>query len=1605
MDLLGDIIDNKYKISQKIGEGGMSFVWLAEDLENGGNKAIKILKKDSVSARVEDVLRFKKEAINSSKLEIQGIAKTFSIGQYNNLYYIVMEYIEGESLQKYIEKDYAFTLSEIIEIILNLSNILDKVHKANIIHRDIKPENLIIKKVNSSNNKCFETTLIDFGLARLRSFNFENSTELIGSIYYMSPEQTGFLNKSIDERSDLYSLGIVFYQLIANKLPFIGSNISSVLHQHIAKLPPKIEKVKYDIPLLIEKIIYKLLEKEPDNRYQSAYGLIKDLEKCSNGNFNFEIGFNDNMKKLNFKTVLIGHSKEFDNLKLRLNEALNKKGSFCLISGEGGIGKSKLIEELKISANDEEIIFLSGKCLSKVSTIPYDSIIEALNDYIRFFKFQNEDKKINIKNIIHSNINNLGWVMLNFIPQIIDVLGECPSISNLDSIKEVSRFKNVITDFFKGLCEAHKIIVLIIDDMQWIDEGSLTILKELSTNISNKNMLILGTYRTEEVNNDHKLDKFIKNLLKNKYKLFEYNLNPLDKDNTIKLVSLLIHESENKVVEIAEYIFKKSFGNPYLSIEILKQLVEDKILNYYDDTWKFDKNKYSKFNIPNSVIDIILKKIRKLNDKELLLMEYAAVFGKKLDVDFLLKLIDIDSYIIINLIDKAIDMQFLEYENFKKEKILFPHDRVREAFIKYISNDLKIKIHVKIADILEKDNTNNKHDFDLAYHYLSCSNFEKALKYLYSSGIKSKESYGNYESRDYFLKAIEILERDGKIGSALWVEIIEKLAEVYIIIGESKKAIEILEDSIKFKTDNLHIAKTYKLISQAYFKSGDYQNCEKYTKIGMNLIGIDFPIIKLPVIIGVIKESIKHFFHSLIPKSYFLRERVVDEKYKLAAGFLLYTNWAYGLSNVIKFIRTTLQTLNITESKLGKSYEYASALSTYASLLMAIPLFKSSYNYHNYSIQISKNLNNSLGLAQGYLFLGHCLNWQGNYNDGLHYAKKCIKIYEEIGDLTELGMAINLEVQSYYYQGDYTNAKLAIDRLHENSIRANDTYTLIISNIFYIQYYREIGEFSLAQEYGQKTIDYSYKICDWYNYCYVNLEVGMLYLEMNDTNKALNHLEIAKNYYEQYHFLKQYTILVYIFLAEAYILKYSENKITLTKNEKILELNKIKKMCVYALSATKNWVSHYGNALRVMAQYYILIGNLTKAENLFLESIKINEKINRKYELAKAMYQYEPILSIQNRKKESFEFLESSYIIFKSINSKYYKNKLENKLGISKEQTNSKDRFSKDLRYHQRMSSIMAVSQKISSILDLKILLENIIDIIIEVSGAQNGYILIKNEKSGKMEVTIQKEVSENLDIISANIVNEVLETKEAVITTDASFDDKYSSYNSIIVNNLKSILCIPIKYNNDIKGICFLYNKLSGAVFTKDDINVLNSILTQAAISIENAKLFNIAITDGLTGLITHKHFKYILEKEFERSLRYQRNFALIMFDLDHFKSINDTYGHPAGDKVLVSIAEIAKESFRSADVIARYGGEEFAVILSETDINGVTFAAERFREKVFSTDIFYEQQLIKVTISIGIAFQNKKIKTSLDIIKFADKALYDSKKSGRNKITIYKN
>ncbi|HAR64320.1 MAG TPA: hypothetical protein DCS13_12710 [Candidatus Margulisbacteria bacterium] len=1429
-------IGGRYQLVRRLGMGIASEVWEAEDIQAKNEVVIKLLKEDVSSKYIEDLLRYKKDMEGSVKLEHENLVRVYGAGDYQERQYLVVEKLAGESLDKVLERGKRHSVDEAIEIIKQIGHGIEYLHRSGKVHRDLSTRNVMV------NEGTQEVKVGDYGVAQILELGkIKEENEIVMIFGYMSPEATGVVNKRIDERSDLYSLGIIFYELLTGEKPFKGRDVNRLLHEQVAVVAPSPGSSDRAVPAVISKIVMKLIEKEPELRYQEIGGLLYDLDRYSKGEKSFVVGEKDKKVKLNYQTNLVGRDEELFTVKQLIKEAKGGKGGICLIGGEAGIGKSRLAEEVRGEVFSLEGVVFRGRCVDQVNKIPYLPFKDILNEYLRVLDKLPDAQKAQEIAALKEVVGELGEIILKINSGISSVFENVPKLVPLDPTKDNKRFLMVAADFFCQLMRSNnKVCVLFIDDLQWADEGSLSLMEEICERINQSHLVMLGTYRDNEVDAEHSLSK-IKNKMKDQG-LAEIQLLPFDLNRMNKLIANLLGEAQEKSKELSEYILEKTKGNPFYAINVVRELIDKNAVEWIDGLWEKKWNKIRELIIPTNMVDLILRRINKINDELLNVLIIGAIIGREFDLELLFELIDNDKETIIKLIDEGVGLQLLELSS-ERGKLLFVHDRVRDAFYRKIDRNNIEELHVRIADAIEKINkeTIDKVVFDLAYHYTAGKNKEKSLLYSLPAAAKAKEGYANEEAVKYFEIAIALLEEQQKVGEEVWISAHNETAEVYEVMGKMADAVRIYTALLPYKNTSLDQAAIYRKIGGAWFKLGELNACEESLTKSITLLGEKVPLGKYSEIKFLLKELVVFLYRNLIPPKVKLGN---DNASIITAKEVtqLYLEMAalYSMMNVNKLLWSILRAVNIAESKIGTSKELGLALNMVSIGYVTVGLFKKAEKISDRAIKMLNELDEEVELAKVKMWTGFSYLSSCDYENVLEIEKAAAETLKRIGSMWEYAYTMAWSGTSNMFQGNYKKALECYFIYFNVSTMNKDEHGICCAADMLVRAFVETGDFEKARKYGEKSLQVSEDKKIWYVHCRANADIGLLYLESGDYDLAIQHLEKARDIHRKTgkSFFKDMVVYLYISLADSYIEKYRRDGFGISKSDRKIAIKQIKVAINEALKATKPWPNHHGGSLRIAAKHSALVKNNKAANSYFLKSIAHLESIRRKYELAKTYYEYGRFLHEEIGQKASRPKFDKAFQIFKEINSTAYLERLTHILGIKDVQAESvQDR----LTDRRDLTSIIEVSNNLSSILELDKLLEKIMDVSIEITGAQRGYLYLYSGTERDLSIKVIREVGGESKIndipVCRRVIEKATESENTVLVGDAGEESWLKNDDVVMKYGLKSILCIPLRTRDELIGIVYLDNKLVGGLFTEKKREVLGTILVQASISIENAR------------------------------------------------------------------------------------------------------------------------------------------------------------------------
>ncbi|TAK75810.1 MAG: hypothetical protein EPO11_05030, partial [Gammaproteobacteria bacterium] len=504
-----------YLITEKLSEGTDSFIYRAYRESNQERVMIKISKNEHPSP--EEIARFKHE---SDLLQSLGGSGTVAVKALetdgNQLFLITEEFGTGSLQQILLQRN--LTVEEFLLMALRITEALEKLHQHTIIHKDINPTNILWDEATS------QAKIIDFGAATTLSREVAeiSNPHLMqgGTLYYISPEQTGRMNRGMDYRTDYYSLGVTFYQMVTGVLPFTSDDLGELIHAHIAKMPTPPQEVNTAIPPIISDIIMKLLAKTVEERYQSTYGLKADLRQCleqlqQTDTINpFPLGLKDVSSRFQLSEKLYGREKELKLLFDACYRASQGPAELMLVTGYPGIGKSALVHELYKPLLEKKGYFIAGKFDPFKRNIPYTALAQAIDAMVKQMLLENELQISLWRDRIQKAVESNGQVAIEIVPLLTEIIGEQPPVPALGSSETQHRFHLVFQRLIQALATPEHPLVIFLDDCQWADIPSIQLLEMLLSHPESHHFLILLTYRENEVDANHILTLALNKLKK-----------------------------------------------------------------------------------------------------------------------------------------------------------------------------------------------------------------------------------------------------------------------------------------------------------------------------------------------------------------------------------------------------------------------------------------------------------------------------------------------------------------------------------------------------------------------------------------------------------------------------------------------------------------------------------------------------------------------------------------------------------------------------------------------------------------------------------------------------------------------------------------------------------------------------------------------------------------------------------------------------------------------------------------------------------------------------------------------------------------------------------
>ena len=1351
------------------------------------------------------------------------------------------------------------SLQQFLDFGISISGRLNDIHQKDLIHADIRPGNI---GWDSNAEVCefaepadIEAQLPLFDRARLP---------------YISPEQTGRMNRRVDYRTDLYSLGVVLYQMLVGKPPFVADDPLEMIHIHIASMPPTPHTRRAEVPEQISAIIMRLLQKNADDRYQSAFGLQHDLEQCArqwkkNGSIKpFELGKSDLIGIFQIPQKLYSRENELKTL-LDSFERISTGGTeLFMVSGYSGVGKSALVHEIQKPITMKRGFFIEGKFDQYQRNIPYFAWQQAFSTLVNHLLMESDDRLAEWKTRILEAVGPNGKVLTDIIQNLELVIGHQPEVPALGGMEAQNRFNSVFQNFVKTVADKEHPLVIFLDDLHWVDSASIKLLQVLVTDPDLSYVLYICAYRDNEVDAAHPLIVFLDSLKEDQDILKQITLQNLLEEDVNALIADTLQLSREDTHPIAELINSKTAGNAFFTHQILRTLNDENLLTF-DATagrWHWAMETMKALDITENVVELLSGRMRKHPGATQEVLKLAACIGNVFDPDTLClvarkKRNDVEGNLKVALQEGVI---FLVNGHYK-----FVHDRVQQAAYSLIPEEVKKETHLEIGRILlEKipEDEREERIFDIVNQLnigaelLSAPTEQIQLATLnLTAGKKAKAAAAFADAKKYVEIGIDLL------GSECWQDHYEltlllhnENGELAALTGQYDQIdpiANLVHANAKRILDQVHIYKTTIEAETAQY------NFPKALETGLDVLrDLGFEIPAQPN--GADYQRLNDKLGNLLtdkPLEIASDLPVMSDETAISASFIL--------TSIVSAAYIANPSFFPIVAYEGAILTFESGINVWSPYLLSLVAITAagsidrtiSHNEGLTRLLMCKQMQELALQVQNKQLTAPCRTktlevvclvspWTGPIELALKTARSGFQSGLETGDLLMSGFAAFHSI----YQGFM--AGMSLD-LYQRQItdyvkwskRMGQTATLQWLSIFL----QTAQNLETTTPEPHKLIGVHLNENEWLSnavtagdisgrlYLYLNKLILSYHFDIDDKLEAYcNKTEafranVAGQVYYAFSFF--YYGLAKLRLSPAL---NQEDMVSVTDSLRLME--------IWSETAPSTFQHKFD---LMTAEKARVTGDLDGALTHYEQAISGAHKYGFIHEEALANELYARFWAQRNNDRFAGLLMREAHNLYQKWGAHAKADHLAKQYPklVSAQSISDQGIGDLDLR------TVLKASQAIAGEIALDKLLTKMMHIVIENVGARNGFLILAQGGEwiidaiadvDKSKVQVLQSISiEANDTVSAGIIHYVARTQETIVLADAANEGGFKDDLNIQQRRAKSILCAPLINQGKVSGIVYLENNLAAGVFTHERVELLNLLSSQMALALDNAQLY----------------------------------------------------------------------------------------------------------------------------------------------------------------------
>jgi diguanylate cyclase (GGDEF)-like protein/PAS domain S-box-containing protein len=1383
-----ELFAGRYRLVADLKRGNGVDTYLSVDDSTSAQVVVKCIDHEVVHAAAR--LRFEHETHVLQQLAGTGLTNLYDAGTADDRLYLVQPFVPGSTLEALLEAG-PLPLTAVLQIGIDIAAALDTAHGAGICHRDVKPANVIVEGLDADGS-VGTVTLIDFGFARSAWLDESIRDELVGTVRYFAPEAAGLLPVAADERSDLYSLGIMLHEALTGHPPFPGPTVGDLLRQHLSMPVPDLRDDRPDAPRALDAILRRMLRKEPADRYQSASAVVHDLSgllaALEDGDTDprITVGRTDHRRSLT-DPAFVGRDAELLSLQSLVTEIDSGGSGLVLLEADSGGGKSRLLAEITAQTGNSTVMVLHGQGVAKSAQLPFTLFQGVARDLAAIVESGGIDRRSFVE-----RVGETAPAVVRALPSLRDLLDVDEVEDNAPEKFGEQRNLAAVRHLLGALASPEHPILLVLDDCQWADQLTVRLIAETFAPGADPlpYLGVVAAFRSEEVPDEHPLRHIPE--------ASSLHLGPLSDRAMHQLAESMAGPLPTKALET---VIRLADGSPFMGAAVLRGLVECGALIGSDDGWRVDEAAMAEVQTARRSAAFLVRRLDMLSDGAVRVLSAGGVLGKEFDIDKAVQLAG-ESASAAAILDESVRCRLLWVDR-RSGRCSFSHDKIREALLARLDSETRRELHSKAADTLLGQEIDDVAVFELAYHLDAAGRHEAALPHALRAAELARGQYGLDSAVTHYKMAGRGVARD---DVATRIVIAEGLGDVLTLQGVYGEAEEQFSTAQSLAEERVHKAALDGKLGGLAFKQGDVPTARRHLEGGMARLGRPVPRNPVLLVCCLLWEVVVQATHSLFPTLTTGRRSPAGHDEDFLAmrihSMLAYLYWFY--SGKVTCAWSHLRGMNLAE-RYTPSPELGQAYSEHAPVMTMLPWFGRALDFAQRSLEIRRANGDVWGQGQSQSFAGVTLYAASRFDEAEGACRESIRLLESTGDQWEMLTAGWNLAMARYRKGELEDAaRVARDVYLTATAIGDQTSAGIALSVWTRATGGRVDPRLVEEELARESEDAS-------TTTELLLAAGLCALSRQDLQAASLHLEQAAATIRRAGLRQEYIAPVSAWNATvARLLTEQAPAHDPAARAQLLRRasRKVRRARFWAFSYRNN----APHALREAGLLASLKGRERRARRLLDRSLHVAETQGAAYEAALTR---QAVAQVAHDRGGSGKPLEDATAVVRGF--------VEFALTGAEEPT-----ALPSISVFDRFTTLLRVGRNITAAPSVIALESAIRDAALPLLRGERCHLI---NVGGQLTDRLTSVSGERVDVVSVTLLERAIEAGMPVVTSDPNADES----ESLVLSGIRSVLAAPIVVHGETLSCFYVTHEHIGQLYGDEEIQLAAFVANLAGAAYEH--------------------------------------------------------------------------------------------------------------------------------------------------------------------------